>query len=395
MAKSKYVVFFLVLIIVLALGVVNTSSFVFYPIHISPLFISPPVYFQDPNESGVSVSLGANRTSAIITVNATTSTQELTINGGFETGPDYWYFVSGTYLTSAYWYDSFLGRTGVIEITGSIPAGQSDNAGIVQEVTFPSTELSSIELYIGYFFGVYFRTTCYVLAGLYDPEVGDWAWFGYTACSVGSWSEAYFSIPLTAVEQGKSYYVYAGVYIYNGFFLAQTYSYYMDYVHLYVQTANPSFSGVTLNIQDVAGSYTGKLVLTSYSFTGSVNASIWLKNFYGIDSSRIEIVNSNVVSSSTSEISFDVPPSGYVSLKIMLETVMEPSSSANLSLKFIYRRGDGVKVTYPLQLSIIDPGTVNHVGSRKHGFRKIRLAKFYNALEVWRVVKTISSEVGS
>ena len=377
--KTITAVFSLAPLIFLLLFIIPTyaSVYVYTPILASLNPIAPPVWFSDPGEDQVTVFLGANRTSASVTIKALTTNLELTFNSDFYMGPDGWYFVPGTYLTNAYWLPSYQGASGVIEIYGTIPGFGADAAALLQNVTIPSTSLTSLTEKITYYYPSRLFSGCLILGGLYDWETGSWAFRDTISCNENVWSEAIFNIDPSAVEPGKTYGLIAGIMLYNNFILPQTYYVYYDRVELIAQTVKPVYSGNWLLCISDGGDYRGKLIVEGGSFSGEINATIWLVSFEGSETSRIVIRNSEVIVSQTSEVLFTQPPSGYSSLYLKINTLVEPGSSGFLSLKFKFKTG-GVVAEYPLTLFIHDPEKnkgekVNVKFHRKIPVRKVRL----------------------
>ncbi|OYT50864.1 MAG: hypothetical protein B6U76_12005 [Desulfurococcales archaeon ex4484_217_2] len=351
---NKVVFFSLTLLITLSIIVPIYGSVYAYmslTVFLNP--ISPPVWFVDPRENQVTVTLGPNRTSALVSIKTLISDVELTYNSNFYLGPDGWYFIPGAYLTNAYWLPSYQGALGVIEIYGTISGHDGDVAALLQNITIPSTSLSSLTEEIVYYYPSRPLSVCYVLGGLYDWETGIMVFSDGARCVENSWSEAIFKIDPSVVEPGKTYGLVAGILIYN-LFLPQTYYVYYDRIELVAKTENPVYGGNWLLSSSDSGNYRGKLVVTESTFSGEVNATIRLASVEGHTSTPIVIRESTVVAGETSEIPFSEPPSGYNSLYFKVDASLEPGSSCTLGLKFVFRT-EGAIAEYPITLSIHDP----------------------------------------
>ncbi|RLE98969.1 MAG: hypothetical protein DRJ57_03035, partial [Thermoprotei archaeon] len=232
---------------------------------------------MEPGTADVDVTLGPNSTSAQVSIKASVEPGELTYNGGFESGPDGWYFAPGNYLTSAVWLASYLGRVGVVDIYGTIPGLSYDSAGLVQLITIPNATLASLTLNVTYYIE-YARSIVYVIVGLYDPSTSSWAWTGSSRAVSGSWTTEQFSIPVDSVSPGASYYVYAGVYIFNLNFLgSQLYHFYLDEVRLVAVPQYPSFTGTAL-LGNTTSSFEASLKLVSLTASPGSNVPLWLVN---------------------------------------------------------------------------------------------------------------------
>ena len=380
---DKVIFFSLTLLITLSIIVpIYGSVYAYMPLTVFLNPISPPVWFVDPQEGQVTVTLGPNRTSALVSIKTLISDVELTYNGDFYLGPDGWYFIPGAYLTNAYWLPSYQGALGVIEIYGTIPGYTGDVAALLQNITIPSTSISSLTEEIVYYYPSRPLSVCYVLGGLYDWESGTLVFSDGVQCVENSWSEAIFNIDPSVVEPGKTYGLIAGILIYN-FFLPQTYYVYYDRVELVAQTENPVYSGNWLLSSSDSGNYRGKLVVTESTFSGEVNATIWLVSVEGHTSTPIVIRESTIVAGETSEIPFSEPPSGYNSLYFKIDTSLEPGSSCTLELKFVFRT-EGAIAEYPITLSIHDP--------ELHGEYSLSL-KYNEMIPVYEL-KSISLNLG-
>ncbi|RLE99043.1 MAG: hypothetical protein DRJ57_02930 [Thermoprotei archaeon] len=297
--------------------------------------------------------LGPNATSAQVTIKATIEASELTYNSGFESGPDGWYFSPGSYLTNAAWLASYLGRTGVVDIYGTIPGFSSDYAGMVQLVTVPNTTLSSLTLTVTYYIE-YARSVVNLVVGLYDPSTSSWAWTSSSRAVSGSWTTEQFTIPVNSVVPGASYYVYAGVFIFNlNIFRSQLYHFYLDEVRLVAVPQYPSFTGTAL-LGNVTGRFEASLKLYSLTASPGSNVTLWLVNHTLYSSTPIRVVSGAATSSETSWIGVDVAPPGYAPLKLQVDASLPNGGSAHLELRLRYRR-PGVTVTYPVTLDVVDP----------------------------------------
>ena len=298
--------------------------------------------------------LGPNATSAQVTIKATIEASELTYNGGFESGPDGWYFSPGSYLTNAAWLASYLGRTGVVDIYGTIPALSYDLAGLMQLVTIPNTTLSSLTLNVTYYIAFGRLSLVYLVVWLYDPSTGSLAWSSFIAATPRSWTTEQFSIPVNRVTPGASYHVYAGVYIINfNPFRPRLYHFYLDEIRLIAVPQYPSFTGTAL-LGNTTGRFEASLKLASIIASPSSNVSVWLINHTLYSSSPIRVVNGSPVSTETSWIKVNATLPGYTPLKLQVDATLPSGGSVTLMMELRYRRG-GVLVKYPVTLEVVDP----------------------------------------
>ncbi len=325
----------------------------YYPALLEVRGSEPPLWLADPGTAGVDVVLGPNATSAQVTIKATIEASELTYNGGFESGPDGWYFSPGSYLANAAWLASYLGRTGVVDIYGTIPGFSSDYAGIIQLVTVPNTTLSSLTLTVTYYIE-YARSVVNLVVGLYDPSTSSWAWISSSRAVSGSWTTEQFTIPVNSVVPGASYYVYAGVFIFNlNFFRSQLYHFYLDEVRLVAVPQYPSFTGTAL-LGNVTGRFEASLKLYSLTASPGSNVTLWLVNHTLYSSTPIRVVSGAAASGETSWIGVSEAPPGYAPLKLQVDASLPSGGSAHLELGLRYRR-PGVTVTYMVTLDVVDP----------------------------------------
>lgn len=338
----------------------SAAVYAFMPVEVGVAPVPPPLVLLDPNTTDVIVSLGANRTSSNVTVKAFSGLREITYNGDFDTGPDGWFFLPGTYLTNVAWLPSFLGASGVIEISGTLPSFTYDSAYILSSVSIPNTSISGLFLNVTYYvrrvWGVFHR----LVVVLYDLDTSSVVWSSTTLPVTGGWDVASFTIPASSVVPGKMYYILAGFYAFNPIpFFPVNLSYYFDSVHLYVNLTNPSFGGVVLagNLTHTQ-EFNAWLRLDDLTVTGNVNASIVLINLTGYASSPIEVSNNVVLSNETSPIEVAPSPPGYVSFRVILQISMEAGSSVNMTLSLIYSLG-GVTATYPVRINVTDPPQVS------------------------------------
>ncbi|RLE91934.1 MAG: hypothetical protein DRN04_11610 [Thermoprotei archaeon] len=381
--RTLIAIFSSVFLIILLSYIIPTyaSVYAYIPTLASLNPIAPPVWLNDPQENQVTVLIGANRTSASITIKALTTNLELAFNSDFYTGPDGWHFVPGMYLTNAYWLPNYQGALGVIEVYGTIPGFNGDITVLFQNITIPSIPLSTLTEKITYYYLSRPSSRCFIIGGLYDWEDGLWVFLDALRCDENMWSEAVFNIDPSVVKPGKIYGLIAGVMLFNTIIFPQTYYIYYDKVELVAQTTNPVYSGNWLLCISDGNNYRGKLIVEETSFSGKINATVWLTSFEGSETSRIVIRDSKVIVSETSEIPFTQPPPGYSSLYFKIDTSVEPASSGTLSFKFRFKTG-GVVAEYPLTLFIHDPenGREENVNVKFHKRIPVHKVRLENLL---------------
>ena len=362
---------------ILFLNIVIGAVFTYIPSDIQINSTSPDATFIQSPASGVTTSLGANRTSANITVKASTSPYEITTNGNYDAGPSPWTFSPGTNLTSFNWSSTLLGRTGVMNISGNasqvgfIPIVM-DNASLVELITWPSTTVTNAQLNITYrikWNGSYFFIGSFQFGIGYEifdslNTLIDTNFTSLTPTIATSgdtnWNTFTFNLNPASFNPGENYQlrIVVNFTAIGDFFIYLEVDYYLDQSLLIVTPSKPSFTGVILNLNTTLGIYNVSLYLNSINAVGNVNVSIWLRNHtISLDSTKITIINSAIVSSSTSELLITTVPSGYLSLNILIDTEIDVGASVTLYLTLKYRLYDGVYVEYPIIVTIIDPPT--------------------------------------
>ncbi len=321
--------------------------------------VSPPFILQDPNMTDVYVALGANKTSANVSVKATSGLKEITYNGGFDNNPDGWFFVPGRYLVYAYWLPSLFGASGVVEIYGDIPPGSYDNASTYECVTLPNASLNELVLNVTYYVRYVPWGFHYLYAGLYDPVASTFVWFSSISPATNTWDTATFFIPASFVTPGETYYVFVGFWGLNLFWNYRTFYYFLDEVRLYANLSSPFFQGIVLvgNLT-YNQSFDAALRLENYVFSGNVNLTLKLVNHTNYESTPIVIRDNALVNDKTSPVRISLAPAGYTSLRINLDVSMDPGSSVNITLTLSYNV-DGVTVYYPIQINVTDPPVAN------------------------------------
>ncbi len=126
---------------------------------------------------------------------------ELITNGGFDSDASGWAFYPGTYLDQAYYHSQVLGATGVVEITGTIPAWQwfvEDYAFIGQNVTIPSNAAGNGTVTVIFYADSGGASTSLVV-GIYDLQAGSWVWYDIIDVQTGSWFKATITVPDTVI----------------------------------------------------------------------------------------------------------------------------------------------------------------------------------------------------
>lgn len=321
------------------------------------------VLFYSVLTSGVTDQIGPNRTSANITVKASTNPSELIDNGWYDAGPNPWLFSPGTYLTEAYWLPTYLGEPSVINISGSIPPFVNDIAGIYQTFTLPPYPISSgvvriqvmvdtpTTVFLGSFSsGYYIFDSAFNVVDSQNSTI-------FIGAGNSGWVNLVFTPDLSVLTPGETYYFYVAAIIdWVLSFSAASIHFYFNYSLFDITPANPSFVGTILYINSTNTFYNGSLRVTGLDSIGNANASIYLRNHTNtVWSSPITVVNSILTTPSTNEIIFGPVSPGYYSLDIYVETWMTPGSSLNLTMTFRFRLYSGVYVEYPINLHIVDP----------------------------------------
>jgi len=316
------------------------------------------------------VGLGPNSTSASITVKASTQPFDIVANSDF-IGPSPWLFIPGTDLTSATVLPSYLGRIGVANVSGSgvLSTGYTDSAFLYQQITWPTTPVLSANVYLeacveyavtSGFSILLLDATIYVVDAATLTVVDSLPFvLDVGLSSTCTWTLYTGGLTVGSYTPGGTYYFLIRFRVQSLFtlFSASYYArFYTNLANITVTPANPTFLGIFLLANVSTGVFNASLSLVSASFTGNVDANIWLRNnTVQQQSSPITITGSTVVSSQTSELLVTTVPPGYYSLEMWLDTTISPGASATLNLVLRYRIEDGVYVEYPIQLNIVDP----------------------------------------
>jgi len=362
---------------------VDSATFVIYDAHSTAYPQPPPLVLLDPQSPNVNVVLGPNNTWANVTVKATTAYTEITKNGGFDTSPNGWLYgyavYSGNSVIAAYWNQTYSylapGATGVVLLymrlygTGFFNRVNS-SVYLVQNVTMPNTPLGSIELNVTYFSNyttasIASLTSYSVFAELIASN-GSVVWGGSitVTTTLNSWNNATFTIPTTSVVPGETYTLLVGANAYgvtinlpwSSYISNITVLQFFDSIRLYVKPLYPAFSGAILAINVTSGTYDVGVSVESLNVVGagSSNVTLYVANLSGGVSSPINVTSNTLVSGSTSSVIMTVPPPGYSSGLVHLSTAIYSTNIVNILLKLRYSVG-GVTVTYPVNLTIIDP----------------------------------------
>lgn len=362
MAAEKYEVYYVALLVAVVAASAAASFYVYYPLsaRISP--VAPPIIYVDPGTSNTYVTLGPNATSAFVKAKAQAGTWEVEYNGGFDDNPDGWYFSPGTYLTNAAWYasvsDGSTTRYGVVGIYGYM-TGTSDTAYLLQYVTVPNASASySVEITLFAYStnGLYIM---YYTVGLYDPSSSTTVWQSSGIAS-STWRTSTYSVS-ASLTPGKTYILFFAATPYHiSWFGSGTVYYFVDEFRLYATLSNPYYTNTFIDANVTDGqTYEARLVLLSYTYSGTPNASIKLVNMSSYESDPIVISSGSASRTATSWIQAGPAPTGYTSLRFHLDASLNTGGYLNMTLAFQYRLGDGVTVTYPLQLNVTDPPPEN------------------------------------
>jgi len=364
-----------ILITFLFLNIVLGSVFIYLSSDIQVSSSAPDVTFIPTTALGVTTILGANSTSANITVKASTAPYEITINGRYDAGPSPWTLDPGTYITNAVWYPTLLGRTGVMNIsgnafqTGFFTVTVLDWAYLTETITWPSTSITSANLIIDYrirwaspsIFGIVEYALGYEIIDSSNVVI-DWnlalVFQGANLNGDTNWNTLTFTLNPALFTPGENYLLRITLYfrVIALFSIDIYFEYLLDQSVLIVTPSKPTFTGVVLNLNSTVGIYNVSLYLNSINAIGNANVSIWLRNYTAsVDSTKISIENSLVINPSTSELLITPVPPGFLSLSIILDTVIDVGASITLNLTLKYRLYDGVYVEYPITITIVDP----------------------------------------
>ncbi len=383
--KYTFLSMSIAVIALLLIAVVTISSaYVFSNFNSEAFFQPPPLQLINSNTSGVATTIGINNTWANVTVKASTNYEEITRNGGFDSGPNEWLYgtviYNGSAITGAYWnqtYSFASGASGIVLLymrlyssSGTIFNYVNGSIYLVQNITIPNTTISSVTLNVTYYFE-YQRnrailSSYYIFAELLYPN-GSVAWNDeqlLNAGLAGSWNNATFTIPSTDVTPGETYTLLVGArvdgYTINLLWWVGNLTVYQlfDSVRLYVRSLYPSFSGSILDLNVTNGAYNTLLEVSKLTVLGgtNVNLSIFVANLSGGSSTPITVSGGTLTSSTTSSVRFTVPPSGYTSGYVYLSAAIYPTSVVNIPLKIVYGI-DGVTVTYHINVTIVDPSS--------------------------------------
>ena len=341
--------------------VVLGSVFLYAPGNTILSASSPDIIFYGSTTSGVTTVLGANKTSANITIKASTSPFEITTNGDFDSGPAPWTFNSGTDLNTALWYPTLYGKTGVAFINGSITS-IIDSAQLIQIITWPSYPLAWASINMSYLiyssgvplFGLGVFSIGYSIYDMANNLITQGTVDAVSGNTNTSWKIFNTSLNTALFTPGENYYF---IIEFTAVALPYAYvEYVLDYSLIMAQPASPYFLGPILYLNTTILSYNTSLILNSITSTGNANISIWLRNHtISVDSSKISIQNSVAISSQTSELIIAPVGLGYYSADIWLEALIDPAATITLDLTLKYRLYDNVHVEYPIRITIIDP----------------------------------------
>jgi len=351
--------FFALVLVSLASSLALASVHAIYPSSLLLRPVRPPLVFLDPGTGGVSVSLDPTRTYASVLVAASNRAQ-LVKNPDLYSGPDFWYCSPGTYL-SCYWLPSDSGASGGVgQIYGRVPASSADYASLIQEVAMPPSAITSLTLSLTHRLARRPPASAtYYVVGLWDPEAGTWAWVHYAPIAPSAtYSAVSLSIPPGSVEAGETYYLAIGIYV-STWLIPGVLDYRVDSAYLYVETAEYTFSGAALAVNDTDGKrYYAKLVVRSYSLAPDLDANITLVNVDGIESTPIVVEGGVLTSSSTSAIYVPPPPPGYSSAHVDVVVAKGSASISTLRLALVYYSASGeggARVEYAIDLAIDPP----------------------------------------
>ncbi len=313
------------------------------------------------------MTLGPNSTNATVVIKASNAPFDILVNGDFN-GPNPWLFVPGAVLTSATILPNHAGRTGVLNVSGTSPAGTTDTAFVYQTIQWPSfpilSGLASIDYCIDLtptgFFGIYLLTIGYALVDVNTNVVVDsntvtFASTGQT-CTPASWTLQTFGVNVAALTPGNQYFYVLFFRIQRIFGAGYSVSFYVDSTSLVLTPNQPVFQGIALYANVSIGTYNSSMSLVGFTFVGNADLNITLKNNTASQlSTPIVIDNSVLISGSTSELIATTVPPGYYSLEIHVSSLVDPGGRISAILNFIYRVGQGVYVYYPVNITVVDP----------------------------------------
>jgi len=349
----KKTIFIPIIFLLLSFNIVNAAVFSMSPLSIGISQVSPPVVFQNTH-STASVILGANQTSANVSVILTEEEQSLITNPDFYNGADGWYVRGDLDQLGVYWYnDTEHGSSGGVALF----ANRTDVGNIVdavvdlyQNFTVPEN-VSSENVYIRYWLAstpyIYYT---YIRVGIYDWSTNQSS-VVYSTRLTGSTSSYQ-----TATGTGSMSLVTGKTYAFVVEVELQQYWYIYDQsFYLSIDAANLTYTPTIYRYNDnILGvdsdsNVTSRLVLTSSTCTAPMNLTIVLSNT--TVSANISIVKGSPQITASKWIvipakSSSVYYSGIVSIHIESET----NGTCTVNSKLEYTLG-GVSVSYPFMVN--------------------------------------------
>ena len=135
-----------------------------------------------------------------------TKTVELVSNGGFDSDASGWSFYPGNYIDYAAYRSNAQGASGVVEISGDIPAWRGsvrDYAFIGQSITVPSTATGPGTIEVIFYFDSG-RADLSLVVAIYDTANSSFVWYDIIpvdSANYGQWLRARITVPADTVSQ--------------------------------------------------------------------------------------------------------------------------------------------------------------------------------------------------
>ncbi|MEB3846200.1 MAG: hypothetical protein GSR83_04030 [Desulfurococcales archaeon] len=327
-----------------------STVFIYYPLKDTVNPVPPPVTLEDPGVAGVNFGSGDNSTSADVIIVAK-NRQQLIQNPDFYSSPDSWYCYPSKNL-NCYWlsYDTDASG-GVGQIYGRTRFLSSEQAYLLQRVTIPNVPVTSAQLTVR-MRAQQCPVGCQYVVGLSDADNGTTTW--YTTGTPGSsYSRKSWNVA-SHINPGRKYWVFIGV---NSGWLGGTVDFRVDYVYLNLRFDRYVFLGnsVGINNTDTQG-YVCRLILDRWLTRHDFNATVFLRNYYLQESSRIVIENGVPLVSSTNYTAIPHPAPGYMSAYVVVN-----GTKFNIDSNYLYMLLEyctpsaSVCVYYPIKIEFDPP----------------------------------------
>ena len=333
--------------------IVHAASFIFYPLSLDLTQVSPPLTVEVINTQG---STGANQTSAVINITASTQPQSLITNPDFSMGADSWYYTTNDKKLIASWLDSdgvaqglilVRNNTGVSEISDSI-------LYLYQNFTVPEA-VSSVNYEITYRLAsepIWYNT--YLYLGVYDWGSGSTSWIinGKSVSTSNSYTTDSGSASIS-LNPGDTYALVIGVRLYQILDWYEYNFYFMiDSVNLTYTPSVIRYENDVLGIK-TNGNYSIKFVIDS--ITGGSNTDVNLTLSTSTDRDTIRITNGTPNKTETAWLSISYGNNSlyYDGRLYISEIASETNTSILINGKLEYvPENDGVRVDYPITINL-------------------------------------------